>query len=162
MVIETNWDASTGQFAANFRDKNSAGDSNAGPGLQFLQINLRYCHFGYTLLQQFLRTKSVDVILIQDPPKAILSGEGFFPGYNVNLPTTFDPDDHANRPLVAILIRSSLHFQPLPSPSQRVCGVLVSTRHGPVAFISAYIRHSDGDGLGTLVDFVTATRPRTP
>ena len=133
-----------------------------GEGLNILQINLRYCHFGYVLLQQFLQDQATDVILVQDPPRAILSGEGFFRGYEVILSTSFDPANHEDRPLTAILIRSSLPFRRLPSAHSRLCGALISTRRGPVAFISAYIRHTDGDGLGALTHLVTDTRPQTP
>ena len=123
---------------------------------------MRYCHFGYVLLQKFLQDQAQDVILIQDPPRAILSGEGFFPGYDLILSSTFHPEDHDNRPLSAILLRSFLPFQPLPPAHPRLCGALLSTRRGPVAIISAYIRHTDGDGLGALAQMVAATRPQTP
>ena len=132
------------------RGRFSTRHSTQSAGLDFLQINMRYCHFGYVLLQKFLQDQAQDVILIQDPPRAILSGEGFFPGYDLILSSTFHPEDHDNRPLSAILLRSSLPFQPLPPAHPRLCGALLSTRRGLVAIISAYICHTDGDGLGAL------------
>ena len=61
------------------------------PGLRVLQVNLRYSHFGFTMLQQFLQSNPIDVILIQDPPQVILSGQGFLHGYNFIIQTILTP-----------------------------------------------------------------------
>ena len=120
---------------------------SAVPGLRVLQVNLRYSHFGFTMLQQFLQSNPIDVILIQDPPQVILSGQGFLAGYNFILSDNFDPTDHSCRPLSAIVLRSSLRFQRLPPVHRRLSGALISTRRGQLAVISAYIRHGDGEGI---------------
>ena len=65
--------------------------SPAAPGLRVLQVNLRFSHFGFTMLQQFLKTNPIDVILIQDPPQVILNGQGFFLGFNFIISSDFDP-----------------------------------------------------------------------
>ena len=77
---------------------------SAVPGLRVLHVNLRYSHFGVTMLQQFLQFNPIDVILLQDPPQAILSGQGFLPGYNFIISSNFDSLDHSRRPLSAIIL----------------------------------------------------------
>lgn len=136
--------------------------SQAIGGLQFLQINLRYSHFGFTMLQQFLRNNQKDVILIQDPPMDILTGQGYLPGYDFLVSSDCVPLDHSARPLAAILIRSSLTFERISGSHRRICGALISTRRGRLAIFSAYIHHVDGDGLDALSSFVTSARSRTP
>ena len=132
------------------------------PGLRVLQVNLRYSHFGFTMLQQFLQSNPIDVILIQDPPQVILSGQGFLPGYNFIISDNFDPSDHSRRPLSAIVLRSSLRFQRLPPVHRRLSGALISTRRGQLAVISAYIRHGDGEGTSELSVLVSSARAHTP
>lgn len=102
------------------------------------------------MLQQFLKTNPIDVILIQDPPQVILNGQGFLPGFNFIISSDFDPSNHSDRPLAAIVLHSSLHFQRLPPGHRRLSGALLSTRRGQVALISAYIHHGDGEGLTAL------------
>ena len=104
--------------------------SPAAPGLRVLQVNLRFSHFGFTMLQQFLKTNPIDVILIQDPPQVLLNGQGFLPGFNFIISSDFDPSNHSDRPLAAIVLRSSLHFQRLPPGHRRLSGALLSTRRG--------------------------------
>ena len=135
---------------------------SAVPGLRVLQVNLRYSHFGFTMLQQFLQFNPIDVILLQDPPQAILSGQGFLPGYNFIISSNFDSLDHSRRPLSAIILRSSLHFQRLPPVHRRLSGALISTGRGHLAVLSAYIRHGDGEGISDLSVLVSSARAHTP
>ena len=132
------------------------------PGLRVLQVNLRYSHFGFTMLQQFLQSNPIDVILIQDPPQVILSGQGFLPGYNFIISDNFAPSDHSRRPLSAIVLRSSLRFQRLPPVHRRLSGALISTRRGQLAVISAYICHGDGEGTSELLVLVSSAQAHTP
>ena len=136
--------------------------STAVPGLRVLQVNLRFSHFGFTLLQQFLRTNPFDVILIQDPPQVLLSGQAFLWDFSIILSSNFDPSNHSCRPLTAIVLRTSLHFQRLPLVHRRLSGALISTRRGQVAVISAYIRHGDGEGLSDLSSLVASAQAHTP
>ena len=135
--------------------------SPAAPGLRVLQVNLRFSHFGFTMLQQFLKTNPIDVILIQDPPQVILNGQGCLPGFNFIISSDFDPSNHSDRPLAAIVLRSSLHFQRLPPGHRRLSGALLSIRRGQLALISAYIHHGDGEGLTALSDMLSSARTHT-
>ena len=89
---------------------------------QFLQVNLRYSHFGFTMLQKFLQSNPIDVILIQDPPQVILSGQKFLSGYNFIISDNFDPSDHSCRPPLGNcppVIASISTASPYPSTSIR-------------------------------------------
>ena len=130
--------------------------------LRIVQVNMRYSHFGFTLLQQFLRHHSVDILLIQDPPQAILSGQGNLPGYDFIVSSSSDSVEHAHRPLTAIVLRSCLHYTPLPCVHRRICGILLSTCRGPLALFSAYLHHVGGEGLVPLSSLIASVRPRTP
>ena len=117
----------SGRYSAQIGAENKTGPQTSA-GINILQTNLRFCHFGSVLLQQYLRDHPFDIILIQDPPRAISSGEGIFPDYDLILSTDFDPQDHAHRPLAAILLRASLHFHRLPPTYPCLCSMMVSTR----------------------------------
>lgn len=54
------------------------------------------------------------MILIQDPPQLILNGQGFLLGCNFIVSDNFDLLNHSRRPLLPIVLRSSLHLQRLP------------------------------------------------
>lgn len=132
-------------------------------GIRVLQLNMRYSNFGLTLLQQYLVTSSYDAILLQDPPADIISGKISVSGYNIIL-SPGPMDEHpaqSDRPLAAILLRSPLIYQHLPSSHRRLCGVMISTRSGKLALLSAYIHHTDGTGLFELQSLVTTTRHHT-
>ena len=63
---------------------------------------------------------------------------------------------------MAIVLRSSLRFQRLPSVHRRLSGALISTRRGQLAIISAYIRHGDGEGISDLSVLVSSAWAHTP
>ena len=132
-------------------------------GIRVLQINMRYSNFGLTLLQQFLATSSYDVLLIQDPPIDIINGKAFLPEFHVILsPGSVNAQpSQSHRPLATIMVRSSFKFLHLPSSHRRLCGVLLSTRRGKIAIISAYIHHLDGSGLNELHSLMTSARQHT-
>ena len=143
-----------------------------GPGvpqgssaLRILQLNMRHSSYSLDLLIQFLQTDRHDVVLIQDPPEALQSGRRSLPGYEVFLsrPCSWQPNNPSvRRSLTAILARTSLRSQPCPGPFRRACGILVETRQGRVALLSAYIRHLRGEGLEDLTTLAERIRPLTP
>ena len=120
------------------------------PDLQILQLNMRHSSYSLDLLVQFLQQDRHDIVLIQDPPEALQSGRRSLPGYEVFLsrPCSWQPNNPSvRRSLTAILARTSLRAQPCPGTFRRACGILVETRQGKVALLSAYIRHLRGEGL---------------
>lgn len=104
---------------------------------------------------QFLSDHRADVLLLQEIPSGLRRGESF-PGYEVFLPlselgvSSSESDD----PQTAILVRAGLSARSLDFAHPRMCGVVVSTRRGPVALISAYIRNTTGEGLTQLSPLV--------
>ena len=80
--------------------------------IQFLQLNMRYSSYGLSLLSQFLTTSRIDVVLIQDPPADLQCNRGKVPGFVTILPPQGVGSESSTmeRPLVAILVRSSLAF----------------------------------------------------
>ena len=136
-----------------------------GADLRILQLNMRHSSYSLDLLVQFLQRDRHDIILIQDPPEALQSGRRSLPGYEVFLsrPCRWQPNNpSARRSLTAILARTSLCSQPCPGTFRRACGILVDTRQGKVALLSAYIRHLRGEGLEDLSQLVDRTRLLTP
>ena len=132
-------------------------------GIRALQINMRYSNFGLTLLQQFLANSFYEVILIQDPPADIITGKAFLSGYQIVLspgPVDAHPAQ-SDRPLAAIMLHSSFLFHHLPSTHRRLCGVMLSTRRGKIALISAYLHHIDGCGLVELHSLLTSASHHT-
>ena len=114
-------------------------------------------------MAHFLEENPFDVLLIQDPPEAFRVGKGFVRGFDVILPSRAahvlpSPSDG---PLTAIVARTSLHVQPIHFCHRRLCGIFVSTRRGPIAFISAYFQFSDGAGLQELPSLVSLARQKT-
>ena len=115
------------------------------------------------LLNQHLATSPSDVLLLQDPPQVLVSGEDTPIGYDLYLPlqsTNFEAT--LTRPLVAILVKSTLRVRSIPFCHDRVCGVFVSTAKGLLALISAYISHVGAAGLDALASMATFARRSTP
>ena len=111
-------------------------------------------------MARFLEENAFDVLLIQDPPEAFRVGKGFVRGFDVILPSRAADvlPSPSEGPLTAIVARTSLHVQPIHFCHRRLCGVFVSTRRGPIAFISAYLQFSDGAGLEALPSLVSLAR----
>ena len=114
-------------------------------------------------MARFLEENAFDVLLIQDPPEAFRVGKGFVRGFDVILPSRAADvlPSPSEGPLTAIVARTSLHVQPIHFCHRRLCGVFVSTRRGPIAFISAYLQFSDGAGLEALPSLVSLARQKT-
>ena len=61
-----------------------------------------------------------------------------------------------------ILIRDTLRFQALQPFGPRVVAIQVAGVTGPMVFISAYIRHTSGEGLSALAASIRQARKRCP
>ena len=144
-----------------------SGGPTLGPttdvGLRIFQLIMRRGSMCLVLLTQHLDTYCADVLLLQDPPEGLVSGEDCPAGYDLYLPPRDLPTEPCHTPpLVAILIRSTLRARAIPFSHPRVCGVFVSTARHPLALLSAYIHHTDGGGLDALASLVTLVRRSTP
>lgn len=142
------------------------GGPSLGPppavGLRIFQLNMRRGSMCLDLLTEHLVLHPVDILLLQDPPEVLVSGDDIPAGYDLYLPTRATGFEASlTRPLVAILVRSALRMRSIPFCHHRVCGLYVSTSRGPLALISAYIHHTDAEGLIALASLVTLARHST-
>ena len=120
--------------------------NQASNGVSFMQMNFRSSETTWILCQQELldRQMQPDVILIQDPPFSVCMGKNIFRGYRAIRPVSHGPCH------VAILIREGLRFQAARPFGRRVVGVELKGNEGPVMILSAYLRHTTGEGLSDL------------
>ena len=108
--------------------------------MRVLQLNMRGMADCSDLLTQLLSDHAIDALLLQDIPSGLRSGT-VFRGYELYLPLQAMGTSSSGSadPQVAILLRTGLSGRSLDLSHPRLCGVVVSTRRGPVALISAYI-----------------------
>ena len=130
--------------------------------LSFLHLNMRHSSICGHLLIEYLRHHSVDVLMLQDTCDSLRSSFGSLAGYSLFLPSRRGGGCDSAGPLVAVLVRSSLHARSIDFSNQRLCGVILSTPRGEMAFISAYIHYRQGLGLEALSAMLTAVRQETP
>ena len=127
-------------------------------GIQFMQMNFRGSETTWILCQQELSDRNLrpDVILVQDPPFSVCVGKNVFRGYRLIRPVSHGPCH------VVILLRDRLRFRAARPFGRRVLGVELLGREGPVMALSAYIRHSTGDGLADLDRAIRWAKGRSP
>ena len=89
------------------------------------------------------KERCLDLILIQEPPHRSTWERCEWEGYR--LVTAKAEASHA-----LIMIRDTLPYTQCQFPGARVCGVRVTYRGTPLVIISAYIRHTTGDGTDQL------------
>ena len=128
--------------------------------LNFLQLNFRKSETTWILCNQELidRGKSPDIVLIQDPPHSVVMGMNIFQGYRA----VCAPGRGDGVGQVAILIKNFLQFKRLRPFGPRVLALEVAGTNGPIIVISAYIRHSSGEGLDDLEVAVRWAKGRCP
>ena len=147
----------------NNRTKIGAAPQGARPldtVLTFLQLNFRKSEMTWILCSQELldRRMSPDVVLIQDPPSSVMRGKNIFRGYRA----ICAPGRGEGLGQVAILIKNSLKFRRLRPFGPRVVAVEVISTDGPFIVLSAYLRHSSGEGLGDLEAAIRWAKGRCP
>ena len=127
-------------------------------GISFMQMNFRGSETTWILCQQELADRDLrpDVILVQDPPFSVCVGKNVFRGYRVIKPASHGPC-HA-----LILIRDCLRFRTARPFGRRVVGLELLGSEGPVLVLSAYIRHTTGDGLDDLDRAIRWAKSRSP
>ena len=102
-----------------------------------MQMNFRGSETTWILCQQELLDRNVrpDIILVQDPPFSVRMGKNVFRGYK--------------------LIRPVSH-------GRWVVGVEIVGSDGPLVVMSAYLRHSTGEGLDDLDRAIRWAKGRSP
>ena len=131
--------------------------------LAVLQLNMQHSGICRDLMISYLRSHPCDVLLLQDTPDSLRSRFGGLPGYSLFLPSSRGGADvPSGHPLVGVLVKSSLRARPLSFSNPRMCGVLLSTPLGLVAFISAYIHYQRGLGIEALSAMISTVKQETP
>ena len=131
--------------------------------LAVLQLNMQHSGICRDLMTSYLRSHPCDVLLLQDTPDSLRSRFGGLPGYSLFLPSSRGGADvPSGHPLVGVLVKSSLRARPLSFSNPRMCGVLLSTPLGLVAFISAYIHYQRGLGIEALSAMISTVKQETP
>ena len=130
----------------------------ASQGVSFLQMNFRGSETTWLLCQQEMLDRHLrpDVILVQDPPFSVCVGKNVFQGYRVLRPVSHGPCH------VVILLRDNLRFRSARPFGRRVMGIELLSKEGPVMALSAYIRHTTGDGLDDLASAIRWAKSRSP
>ena len=154
------WDSAAGClcFAPPTRPMTEAGHAGTshrggvrgggGRSLSFLQLNCRASETTWTLTFQELINKgfNVDVLLIQDPPLLVAMGRTGLPGFRL----VVAPDTDSSNPQAVILIRDSIRFRSVRPFGPRIAAAELVGPLGSTVVISAYIRHTTGEGLDDL------------
>ena len=127
-------------------------------GVSFMQMNFRGSETTWILCQQEMADRDLrpDVILVQDPPFSVCVGKNVFRGYRVIRPTSHGPCH------VLILIRDCLRFRSARPFGRRVVGLELLGPEGPMMALSAYIRHTTGEGLDDLDRAIRWAKSRSP
>lgn len=100
--------------------------------------------------------------MLQDPPATLCSPLGTLPGFQLFRPTRGGHTTPDPRPQVVTAVHQSLVARTIPFHHPRVCGAFVTTSRGPLACISMYIRHTDGQGISALAALLSKARNTTP
>ena len=87
--------------------------------------------------------RKMDILLIQEPPLALVRREWSFPSYRIYIAS-------GPNPLTAIMVHVSLSSHLVDLEGDRVCGAVVTTQVGNLWVFSAYIRYLMGVGLDQL------------
>ena len=130
--------------------------------LSFLHLNMRTSSICGNLLVEFLRGQPVDVLMLQDTWDSLRTRFGGIAGYSLFLPSQRGGVCGDAGTLVAVLIKTPLRARLIAFSNQRMCGALVDTPKGEIAFISAYIHYRQGRGLEALSAMVTEVQRETP
>ena len=125
-----------------------------------MQLNFRRSETTWMLCQQeFLDQRTFpDIILVQDPPSSVMGGKNIFSGYRI----VRAPGRGQGLGKVAIAFRASLRCRGLRPFGPRVALLELAGTDGPIILISAYIRHSSGEGLGDLEAALRWAKGRCP
>ena len=125
-----------------------------------MQLNFRRSETTWILCQQELldRNLAPDVILIQDPPSSARGGRNVFQGYRL----VRAPSQGAILGQAAVAIRDTIRFRQLRPFGPRVVLVEIESASGPLIFVSAYIRHTSGEGLEELARACCWAKGRCP
>ena len=107
------------------------------------QINARRSPLVMEILGRVSIERKMYILLIQEPPLALVRQEWSFPGYRIYVAS-------GPNPLTAIMVHVSLLSRFVELEGDRVCGAMVTTHVGNLWVFLAYIRYLTGVGLDQL------------
>ena len=109
------------------------------------QINARRSPLVMEIFGRVFNERKMDILLIQEPPLALVRREWSFDGYRIYVAS-------GSNPLTAIMVHVSLSLslRLVDLEGDRVCGVVVTTQLGNFWVFSAYIRYLAAIGLDQL------------
>ena len=107
----------------------------------------------WQLLEKSAQSRKLDVVAIQEPPVQVQRDTGKWGGYDILYP-------RGTLPLVALAVRSNLKFEPVWMGGNRVCGALLECSGFSFIILSAYLRHTTGEGHDELSHAFRVLRDR--
>ena len=117
------------------------------------QINARHSMMVWQLLEESAQSRKLDVVAVQEPPVQVQRDTGKWGGYDILYP-------RGTLPLVALAVRSNLKFEPVWMGGNRLCGVLLECSGFSLIILSAYLRHTTGEGHAELSHAFRVLRDR--
>ena len=120
---------------------------------KFLQLNARHSPTVWKLLEASVNEQAVDIVAVQEPPLEAKLPIGKWEGFTFIF-------GGGPQPLVAIAAKNSLSFQTLELGCTRVCGIVLKASGFSCSILSAYIRHSSGEGHLELSHSIGIARVR--
>ena len=119
------------------------------------QLNVRGSIPVWTNLERIAEELGLEVVLIQDPPPVHCMDSHPWGSFTRILPG--DPS-----PKAMIMVKTTLGFRPCGFEGARVCGATVIFRGDPLVLVSAYIRHTTGEGADALATAVRRAHELSP
>ena len=107
------------------------------------QLNARHSPPVLEIMGRIFHKRKFDILLIQEPPLALVRREWTLPGYRIYLAS-------GSNPQAAIIVHGSICSQAINTVGDRMCGIIVSTSVGKLWVFSSYIQHCTGLGLDQL------------
>ena len=119
--------------------------------LVICQVNVRHSRAVWTLLERTVKEKEIDIVAVQELPMVATTYEGRWDGYDFLL-------TKGSIPHAALIINSKLKFKALEKTGRRVCGAQLWFSGFSCVVLSSYLRHTSGEGLAELSDFLGFAR----
>ena len=119
--------------------------------LVICQVNVRHSGAVWTLLERTVKEKRIDIVAAQELPMVAMTHAGRWDGYDFLF-------TKGSLPHAALIINSKLKFKALERIGRRVCGVEICFPSFSFAVLSSYLRHTTGEGLAELSDFLRFSR----
>ena len=116
---------------------------------------MRHSKAVWASLDQTVRLEDLDVVLIQEPPPYLEMMNHLWPGFRIALAAPSPA--HA-----VIMYKENLGCTQCSFDGSRVCGIQMPFRGTFLTFISAYIRHTSGEGIVQLSNALAKASAMSP